>query len=197
MRAYEERAKTPSDPHKFLKNTIELPPSSAKSQGGLKRKRTLLDGDLDSHSDDQETLQLRRSLLKPPVRRKKAKEDGVKRCSRCDRVAFTSGNILVTCRHCEEHWHQQCNAPHIQDAAADDPSKFKCMGCFAEEEEMARYREAKSEMTNIKRHHDIAKLRRRRMESLPLAVFFKRPEAVGFAAGASSEALVSTPSRAS
>ncbi|PKS06434.1 hypothetical protein jhhlp_007182 [Lomentospora prolificans] len=184
----------PAVPTRRIKGAPSKPSSasSTPTQGPLKRKR----GHLDAAQEhgypfpdlDIDAPQFKKMAPKAPVRKKKAKDDGTKRCSRCDRQAWTEGNVFITCPRCDENWHLLCNPPEVVKAYRADRAKFRCFGCLEEARQMAEYQKAKSEFAQLKRQHEIARTKERVLASLPIGVSFDKPEMIGFGAGGASDA---------
>ncbi|KAK1625489.1 hypothetical protein BDP81DRAFT_452940 [Colletotrichum phormii] len=168
-----------------------LPPS------GAKRKRTAAEDETSRKSANipayHEPAILRRPVPRPPVKRKRTKDDGSgkRMCVKCNRISETEGNLIISCG-CGEAWHQLCHDPEIPtDALGSGSSKFKCVTCKEEEKqqakyhrELAKYREAKQEQSEWKKHHnDVERKREKRLATLPE---FPKPSLVGFHGGNAS-----------
>ncbi|KAL2886799.1 hypothetical protein HOO65_060629 [Ceratocystis lukuohia] len=151
-----------------------------------KRKRA----DLDEESDRVTAGAALQPLPKisKPVPRKKKLQDGISRCSKCERQAYTQDNALVGCSRCDELWHQLCHSPEIGKETAGAPSGWECSICLVEEDELARYNQARQEMlASARRQTDVDALREKYFQSLPLGVSIPSPELVGFGPGETSE----------
>ena len=166
-------------------------PGGSSTPQGLKRKRSSnLDRGSPFSDPDADGSQLKRLAPRAPVRKKKARDDGRKRCSRCDRQAFTDENFFITCPRCEESWHLLCNPPQVVMAWREDPSTFRCFGCLEEARQMEEFQKAKAEFAQFKRHLEITRTRERLVAGLPIGVSFDKPDRIGFGAGSSTDAEV-------
>lgn len=169
--------------------------TSTPPNGSLKRKRSHLDAAQDHGSPfsdaDLDAPQFKKMAPRAPARKKKTKDDAAaKRCSRCDRQAWTEDNMFITCPRCDENWHLLCNPPDVVKVWHTDQAKFKCFGCLEEARQMAEYQKAKTEFAQRKKQHEIARTKEKVMASLPIGVTFDKPDLIGFGAGGASDALV-------
>ncbi|OHE92383.1 hypothetical protein CORC01_12310 [Colletotrichum orchidophilum] len=198
---------TPVD-YSHLPLTLHLPnaepvepsaaPPSHLPSSGAKRKRTAAEDEASQKSANfppyPEPAILRRPIPRPPVKRKRTKDDGSGNpmCVKCNRISATDGNLIVPCS-CGEAWHQLCHDPEISEdvVVGGSPLKFKCVTCKEEEKqqakyhrEIARYREAKQEQSEWKKYHnDVERRREKRLATLPE---FPKPSLVGFEGGSAS-----------
>jgi PHD-finger len=160
----------------------------------LKRKRSILDGgDADSqhsHSNSDGNLdghEARRVVLKVLSRKKRARNDGVPRCEKCDRMAWTESNQLMTCGNCDDSWHQRCHDPEIDTVAADGQNQFQCAECSKGFEEHTKLQEAQAERASWKRQQEIARMREKKLAALPGSAVIDKPELIGFPAGGAAD----------
>ncbi|OHW93475.1 PHD-finger domain-containing protein [Colletotrichum incanum] len=135
---------------------------------------------------------LRRSMPKPPVKKKRTKDDGNGHpmCAKCKRASWTDANLIIACS-CGEAWHQLCHEPEIPGDSATDPRRFRCSTCKDEEKEqvkyqrqLAKYREAKQEQAEWRKlHNDVERRREKRLAILPE---FPNSRIIGFEGGNAS-----------
>ncbi|GKT54578.1 PHD finger domain-containing protein [Colletotrichum tofieldiae] len=165
---------------------------SQPSSAALKRKRAAEDEDARRSSKFPaypEPDILRRPMPKPPVKRKRTKDDGNGHpmCAKCKRTSWTDANLIIACS-CGEAWHQLCHEPEIPADGAADPRRFRCSTCKDEEKEqakyqrqLAKYREAKQEQAEWRRlYHDVERRREKRLATLPE---FPNSRIIGFEGG--------------
>lgn len=180
-------------------------PTSAAAAGAKRKRATEDEGPrrLAHLPSPPEPKILTRPIPRPPVKRKRVKDDGSGHpmCAKCKRISWTDANLIIPCA-CGEAWHQICHEPEIPEVVARNHSQFKCNTCVEEEKEqakyqreLAKYREAKNEQAEWKRQYlDVERRREKRLTMLP---DFIKPELVGFEAGdASSNAVRLTTSPA-
>ncbi|KAK1535863.1 hypothetical protein CPAR01_09405 [Colletotrichum paranaense] len=201
--APEEVEDTPVD-YSHLPMTVYLPyaepqsvPPSSVPSSGAKRKRAAAEDEASRKSANipayQEPAILKRPVPRPPMKRKRTKDDGSGNpmCVKCNRISATDGNPIVPCG-CGEAWHQLCHDPEISaDALGGGSSKFKCVTCKEEDKqqakyqrELAKYREAKQEQSEWKRHHnEVERKREKKLATLPQ---FPKPSLIGFEGGSAS-----------
>ena len=180
----------PAVPTPRIKGAAPRTPGSS-TPSGLKRKRNQLDRGSPFSDPDADGPQLKKLAPRPPVRKKRSRDDANRRCSRCDRQAFTEENFFVTCPRCDESWHLLCNPPEVVTAWREDASRFRCFGCLEEARQMEEYQKAKAEFAQFKRHVEITRSRERLVAGLPVGVSFDKPDKIGFGAGTSTDAEVS------
>ncbi|KAL5614895.1 uncharacterized protein BROUX77_000732 [Berkeleyomyces rouxiae] len=151
-----------------------------------KRKRDDSESEKD-HITAAVAIQPLPKIAKPTPRKKKT-SDGIARCSKCERQAYTQDNSLVRCSRCEELWHQLCHSPEIGKETTAAPSGWKCSVCLADEDELARYYQARQDMLASTRHQtSVDTSREKYFQSLPLGVSTRTPELVGFGPGETNE----------
>lgn len=184
-----DNVQLPAVPTPRIKGASPRTPGSTTPQG-LKRKRTHLDRGSPFSDPDADGPQLKKLAPRAPVRKKKGRDDGRSRCSRCDRQAFTEENFFVTCPRCEESWHLLCNPPEVVRAWREDSSRFRCFGCLEEARQMEEFQKAKAEFAQFKRHVEITRSRERLVAGLPIGVSFDKPDRIGFGAGNGTDAEV-------
>lgn len=206
--APEEVKDTPVD-YSHLPMTVYLPYAEPKAgppdllpSSGAKRKRAVAEDESSRKSANipvyQDPAILRRPVPRPPVKRKRTKDDGSGNpmCVKCNRISATDGNPIVPCG-CGEAWHQLCHDPEISaDALNGGSSKFKCVTCKEEDKqqakyqrELAKYREAKQEQSEWRKHHnDVERKREKKLATLPE---FPKPSLIGFDGGSASGSEVS------
>ncbi|GKT48237.1 uncharacterized protein ColSpa_08418 [Colletotrichum spaethianum] len=170
--------------------TLGQPPSA-----GTKRKREIEDeasrrpSNLPAYPEPEI---LRRPMPKPPVKRKRTKDDGNGQtmCTKCKRTSWTDANLIIACS-CGEAWHQLCHDPEILSDVAADPPRFRCSTCKDEEKEqakyqrqLAKYREAKQEQAEWKKlQNEVERRREKRLAMLPE---FPNSRIIGFEGGNAS-----------
>lgn len=185
-----DNVQLPAVPTPRIKGASPRTPGSTTPQG-LKRKRTHLDRGSPFSDPDADGPQLKKLAPRAPVRKKKGRDDGRSRCSRCDRQAFTEENFFVTCPRCEESWHLLCNPPEVVRAWREDSSRFRCFGCLEEAKQMEEFQKAKAEFAQFKRQIEVTRSRERLVAGLPIGVSFDKPDRIGFGAGNGTDAEVS------
>ncbi|KAK1970958.1 hypothetical protein LY78DRAFT_627018 [Colletotrichum sublineola] len=130
---------------------------------------------------------LRRPMPRPPIKRKRTKDDGNGNpmCARCKRTSWTDANLIVACASCGEAWHQLCyEQPSIVGG-------FRCATCEEEDQEQAeyqrqlvQYREAKQAQVEWRRRqNDVERRREKRLATLPE---FPDSRIIGFEGGDAS-----------
>lgn len=162
----------------------------------LKRKRSILDAhegggaaDSSPYSDaDLEGLHPpashRKVPLKPPTtRRKKFKDDGVRRCTRCERRTFTENDKLITCPRCGWDWHMGCTHPSLLSVWRADPGRFRCSACEEDARQLELWNRSKNEALMLRRAAELARMKTKALEALPVGVYFEKPGMIGFGAG--------------
>ncbi|SPN96870.1 uncharacterized protein DNG_00390 [Cephalotrichum gorgonifer] len=181
----------PASPSPRVKGAMpSRTPGGPSTPQSLKRKRSQLDRGSPFSDPDADGPQLKKLAPRPPVRKKKPKDDGsgTRRCSRCDRHAFTEGNFFITCPRCEESWHLLCNPPEVVKAWREDASRFRCFGCLEEARQLEEYQRAKVEFAQLKKQYEITRTRERLVSGLPIGVSFDKPERIGFGPGGATDA---------
>lgn len=184
-----DNVQLPAVPSPRIKGAPPRAPGSTTPQG-LKRKRAQLDPGSPFSDPDADGSQLKKLAPRPPVRKRKGRDDGSRRCSRCDRQAFTEDNFFIVCPRCEESWHLLCNPPEVVRAWREDAARFRCFGCLEESRQVEEYQKARAEFAQLKKQVEITRSRERLVAGLPIGVSFDRPERIGFGAGSSTDAEV-------
>ena len=177
---------------KFYRNQAASPSQNGVSGvwGATKRKRPVMDADGDSPYSDADAdaagSQAKKSSLKQPVRKKKPKFEGTKRCSRCDRQAFTESNNFVTCPACDEDWHIGCMPPNLIRSWRNDSARFRCSGCMEFAKECEAFNKQKTEALRRQKEQDFVRQKQRALASLPVGVSFENVGMIGFGGGVSA-----------